>query len=457
MSGMARKRDTLARGIAELAVFSAAINVLLLVSPLYLLQVYDRVLPSASTDTLIYLTIAAVAALVVLGLLDVIRSQYANRVSNRIGVDAGASAFLASVASRQPASGDLQSLRDLVNLRNFVSSRSLFALFDLPFSPLFIAILYLLHPALFYLTAGGAAVLLALAIVNQAATARSAASSAAKSAMAMKSAQSVSRDFETVRALGMVGSVTDMWGARFAQSLAASDRFASKNAVFSGLSRSLRMLLQIAILGLGAYLVLNNEMTAGMIFAASIISSRALQPLDQIIGSWRQIVDAASAWRRVRTLAAAVRPPAEDATELPAPRGDLAVQELVYFPPNPSPGSPPLIKRMSFDVAAGRSLALIGPSGAGKSTLARLLMRLLEPSEGRIRVAGRDISDLAGADLIGFFDQTAKFVADSGHQIISEAAALALDIVGYLENTVHFFFPVARGGCQFGIGCVNFF
>lgn len=384
--------DALARGVLELAIFSASINVLLLVSPLYLLQVYDRVLPSSSSDTLVYLTIAAVAALVALGLLDVIRSQYANRISNRIGVDAGASAFIASVALRQSGSQDVQPLRDLMTLKGFVSSRSLFALFDLPFSPLFVAILYLLHPTLFYLTGGGAVLLLAVAIVNQAATARSGTSSAAKTGTVMKFAQSVGREFETIRVLGMTRAVTGAWGGHFASSLAASDRFARTNAFFSGLSRTLRMLLQIAILGVGAYLVLNDEMTAGMIFAASLISSRALQPLDQIIGSWRHISDAAHAWRRIRAIDASGQIQHAGATELPAPRGDLAAEQLVYYNPNAAPGSAPLIKRVSFEIPAGKALALIGPSGAGKSTLARLLVGAIRPYSGTVRLDAADIA-----------------------------------------------------------------
>lgn len=386
------KRETLGWGILELAIFSALINMLLLAAPLYLLQVYDRVLPSSSSDTLIYLTIAAVAALVVLGVLDVIRSQYANRISNRIATDSGEAAFVASVTSGQTSSGDVQPLRDLMTLRGFLSSRALFSLFDLPFSPLFIAILYLLHPTLFYVTAGGAAVLLVVAIVNQAATARSATSSAAKTGKAMAVAQSFARDFEAIRALGMTRAVTDAWGARFAQSLTASDRFARTNAFYSGLSRSLRMLLQIAILGVGAYLVLNNEMTAGMIFAASIISSRALQPLDQIIGSWRQITDAAHAWRRVRAISASKSSNHGNTTKLPTPRGNIAAEQLVYYSPNPAPGSPPLIKRVSFEIAAGEALALIGPSGSGKSTLARLLVGAIHPYSGTVRLDSADIT-----------------------------------------------------------------
>lgn len=385
-------RGTLRLALLELAIFSSAINVLLLVSPLYLLQVYDRVLPSSSSDTLIYITIAAVGALVVLGILDVIRSQYANRVSNRIGVEAGAAAFAASVAVSQSGSGEVQPLRDLMTLRAFVSSRSLFSLFDLPAMPLFIAILYMLHPALFYLTTGGAAVLFVIAIVNQAATSRSAASSVAKAENAMKVAQSVARDRETIGALGMMRAVTEAWGGRFAESLSASDRFSRRNAFFAGMSRTLRMLLQVAILGLGAYLVLNDEMTAGMIFAASIISSRALQPLDQIIGSWRQITDAAHAWRRVRSIAAAPSLSGRPMTELPAPRGHLSAEQLVYFSPNTAPGAPPLIKSVSFQIPAGRALAVIGPSGAGKSTLARLLVGAIRPFSGTPRLDGADIA-----------------------------------------------------------------
>lgn len=411
MRGLRMRRVDLGflrRGAVEIGIFSAAVNLLLLVMPLYLLQVYDRVIPSSSLHTLTYLTIAALGALAALGLLEIVRGQYANRMAVRIDAELGSAAFMAALKSPRAAFGDVQPLRDLATLRSFAASRALFFLFDVPFAPLFIFILYFVHPFLFYLTTGGAVILAALALVNQAATARSGAHAAETLVAAMNSAQTFARNFETLKAIGMLSNVTETWGQRFAQSLRASDRLARTNAFYSGLSRTLRMILQIAILGAGAYLVLEGEMTAGMIFAASVISSRALQPIDQIIGGWRQIVESWLAWRRVRESARAAVAEQRGSIALPPPRGAVSVDQLIYFVPNADSGSAPLIKRVSFELAPGEAMALIGPSGTGKSTLARLLIGAIEPRSGVVRIDGADIrnwdSDALGQH-IGYLPQ----------------------------------------------------
>ena len=284
------------RAVIELSIFSAVVNVLLLVMPLYLLQVYDRVLPSSSTTTLGYLSIIAAVALAVLAVLEIVRAQYGNRVAARLDTQFGSSVFQAAMNSPRAALGDVQPLRDLATIRAFIASRTLFFLFDLPFTPLFIALLYLVHPVLFWLTLGGAVLLVLVALANQIATARATKNANEALVGAMNSAQSFARNFETVRALGMSGSTMSVWGQKFAEALRASERVSSSNAIWGGLSRSLRIALQLATLGFGALLVLEGEMTAGMIFASTIISGRALQPLDQMIGGWRQIIEARAAW-----------------------------------------------------------------------------------------------------------------------------------------------------------------
>ena len=289
----------LGRSLIEIGIFSAVTNVLLLVMPLYLLQIYDRVLPATSLSTLIYISLLAAAALAVLGMLEIIRSYYADKVAARLDTELGSDAFLVSMTGPRAALGDVQPLRDLSTIRTFINSRSLFFLFDLPFSPFFIALLYLIHPVLFYITLVGAAIMVGVALANQKATAKPGQQAADSMMVSMNMAQSFGRNFETVRALGMVSNVTEVWGKKFAESLNMSASASRRNALFGGFSRTMRQLLQNGILGAGAYLVLQNEMTAGMIFASSIISGRALQPLDQIIGGWRQVIDAGRAWKRL--------------------------------------------------------------------------------------------------------------------------------------------------------------
>jgi ATP-binding cassette subfamily C protein len=419
------------KSIVEIGIFSAAANVLLLVVPLYLLQVYDRVLPSSSMNTLLYVSLFALASLIVLGILDVIRAQYAGRVAARLDTAVGSRMFLASMEGPRAGLGDVQPLRDLATVRSFVSSRTLFFLFDLPFAPLFIVLLYFIQPLLFVITLIGAALMVAVAILNQAATSRSGRAASETLVSTMNSAQSFARNFETVRALGMTSNVLDLWGNRFADSLTASDQVNKTNAFYSGLSRTIRMILQIAILGVGAYLVLDERMTAGMIFASSIISGRALQPLDQIIGGWRLIVDSQRAWQRLKVLTrGANAAEAKEHITLPDPKGALAADQIIYFVPDADPGAPPLIKRISFKVEAGETVAMIGPSQAGKSTLARLIVGAIAPRSGVIRIDGADTKNWNPDELgrhLGYLPQDVELFPGTIAQNISRFDPRAFD------------------------------
>jgi ATP-binding cassette subfamily C protein len=433
-------RIFLSKSLIEIGIFSTIANVLLLISPLYLLQVYDRVLPASSMNTLVYLTLFAVGGLAVLGILELVRSLYANRFAARFDVQLGSAAFIAAMNGSRAGLGDVQPLRDLATIRSFIASRALFFLFDLPFGPFFILLLYFVHPLLFAITLAGAVVMVAVALLNQAATSRSGREAGDTLAATMNFAQTFARNFETVRALGMVSSIVEFWGGRFSDSLRASDKVARSNAVYGGLSRTIRMVLQLAVLGVGAYLVLLEEMTAGMIFAASIISGRALQPLDQIVGSWRQVIDASQAWKRISALAKLDSIEKPVSVELPAPTGVLALEQVVYFLPNADPGAPPLIKRVSFAADAGEIVAIIGPSQAGKSTLARLIVGAIKPRSGVVRIDGADIqsweSDQIGRHM-GYLSQEvelfpgtisqniARFEADPSDEKIIAAAQRA--------------------------------
>lgn len=430
----------LSKCVFEIGVFSAVANLLLLVPPLYLLQIYDRVLPASSLNTLIYLTLFSVAGLVVLGLLEIIRSLYANRIAVRLDVCLGSEAFLAAMNGPRAGLGDVQPLRDLAILRAFVASRALFFLFDLPFGPLFIILLYFVHPLLFAVTLVGAVIMIAIALLNQVATRRNSKEASDSLAATMNTAQTFARNFETLRALGMVSNAIEFWGSRFSQALSASDKAARNNAFYGGLSRTLRVLLQVAVLGAGAYLVLDEQMTAGMMFASSIISGRVLQPIDQIVGSWRQIAEAGQAWTRVAALSVQAADARPRNVELPSPSGTLTLDQVVYFLPNADPGGQPLIKRLSFTVNAGESVAIVGPSQAGKSTLARLIVGAIKPRSGVVRIDGADIrnwrSDELGSHL-GYLSQdvelfpgtigqnVARFAPDPIDQDIIQAAERA--------------------------------
>lgn len=405
-------RSAFRRSVIDLGLFSTVVNVLALTSPLFLIQVYDRVLPSSSIETLVYLTIIAFLAFAFLGLLDVIRSIYAVRMAAKLDSELGAAAFANVVAATGREPGDIQPLRDLATVRGFVASRGTPVLFDLPFSPVFAALLYLLHPLLFLMTTIGAIVILLLVFLNQYMNKKASQFAQERITSANLTAQMFSRNAETVRAMGMTNNVGEVWGRQFAAATAAADGSLVVNAIFGGISRSIRMILQMAILAVGATLVLKGQMTAGMIFASSILSGRALQPLDQLVGIWKQAMDARSAWSRFEKV---IEAGSVDSRKLllPNPAGDIAVRDLLYVSPDAGADPEPILKRLNFTIAAGESVAVVGPSRAGKSTLARLLTGAVAPTAGSITIDGADLRTWDAAQLgglIGYLSQDVQLL-----------------------------------------------
>ena len=380
------------RGLFGLTLFTFFVDVLLLVQPIYMLQVYDRVLASGSIETLLYISLMAAGALLLLGVVDAVRSMMAGRLAAEMEVEAGGDALIASLGGQRARLGDVQPLRDLGAVRGFISSKGILAYLDLPFAPLFILMLYVIHPHLFWMTTIGAVVLTLMALANQWATTKQASDSSDSTMNAMLSAQAFARNAESINAMGMTGNVISAWGRAEAVSLEAQDRMNWTNSVFAGASRVIRLGLQIAILGYGGYLVLKGEMTSGMIFASSLISGRGLQPIDQVIGGWRGFVEARKAWSRLKT---ALERNAADriATDLPPPTGRIRLDQLVVYAPGVAAGAAPepLLKRVSADIAAGECIVVIGPSGAGKSTLVRALVGAVPLNSGVIRIDGADI------------------------------------------------------------------
>lgn len=405
-------RSAFLRSVIDLGLFSTVVNVLALTSPLFLIQVYDRVLPSSSIETLVYLTIIAFLAFAFLGLLDVIRTIYAVRMAAKLDSELGATAFANVVTATGREPGDIQPLRDLATIRGFVASRGTPVLFDLPFSPVFAALLYLLHPLLFLMTTIGGIVILLLVFLNQSMNKKASQFAQERITSANLTAQMFSRNAETVRAMGMTNNVGEVWGRQFAAATAAADGSLVVNAIFGGISRSIRMILQMAILAVGATLVLKGQMTAGMIFASSILSGRALQPLDQLVGIWKQAMDARSAWSRFEKV---IEAGSVDSRKLllPNPAGDIAVRDLLYVSPDAGADPEPILKRLNFTIAAGESVAVVGPSRAGKSTLARLLTGAVAPTAGSITIDGADLRTWDAAQLgglIGYLSQDVQLL-----------------------------------------------
>lgn len=382
----------LRRALAIALLFSLALNVLVLTVPLYMTAVYDRVLASRSVETLLMLSIVAIGALLLAGLLETVRQIILTRAGARLEVDLGGPVLAASLKLGARGGGEAQGLRDLAQVRQFLSSPIIGALFDAPVAPLYVVLIFLVHPHLGWLTLVCAALLLVLSLLTQHLTKVPTQQSAQHGVHAFQTAQTQIRNAETIRALGMFDHAVTAWGEHNGRSMAAADQAARRNALLSGVTKFVRLMLQIAILGYGAYLVLtDHNLTGGIIFAASIISSRALAPLDQVIGSWRTVQQAQQAHRRVTDLLrlAGVDP---QTTALPAPRATIAAERLVY---SAAPGQEPIIKGVSFQIEPGDVVGIIGPSGAGKSTLARLLVGAIPATGGVVRVGGDDIAHWA--------------------------------------------------------------
>jgi len=401
-------RESLARCRASflgVGVLSMAINLLMLTTSLYMMQVFDRVLSSGSRETLLYLTVVACGAVLLLAVLDVVRSRTLVEVSSWMEQKLAPPAFARMVdAVLERKGGRGEALQDISILRNFLGGAGVLTLFDSPWVPLYLAVVYLLHPLLGHLALAGALALLLLALLNDLVTHKGVKLATAHARRASSGADSALRNAEVIDAMGLTANVAERWAADGRQALRLLTRAGGRSSVVMGVSKFVRLFVQIAVLALGAALVLQQELSAGAMIAASIIMGRALAPLEQAIGGWKQAVQALEAKRRLdEFFGQSPRRPRTIA--LPAPAGRLTVEGVVH---GFTPGRPPVLQGVSFAVEAGEALGIIGPSAAGKSTLARLLVGVERPTSGVVRLDGADIFEWPRSDLgrhLGYLPQ----------------------------------------------------
>ncbi|MEP1209449.1 MAG: type I secretion system permease/ATPase [Rhizobiaceae bacterium] len=372
--------------LKSIAIFSIAANLLMIVPPLHMLQIYDRVLTSNSMETLIFLTLIAVAAMVLFGAAEAVRGKLAQRASARYTVNLSDPLFKRLSGNVDGARGSSQILRDFNSVRSFLASRTLTGLFDLPFVPFFILLMFMLHWVLGVVTLVGALALVGIAFLNKVATAKNSEESKHSDMEALTFAQTVFMRAEDIRAMGLLPSVMERWGQRMGEALQKGDVAAGQTSVFYGISKSVRKVLQIMIMACGAYLVLIGDMSAGVIFASSMISGRALAPVEQIIGGWDRIAQARVAHANLQAFLAETSE-IHEPVQLPDPHGNIAVQGLTYAP-SKLPNAKPVLDDVNFEIAAGNILAVIGPSGAGKSTVAKALVGAITPDSGQIMLDG---------------------------------------------------------------------
>jgi len=377
------------RAFFFVAIFSFFINLLMLTSPIYMLQVYDRVLTARSESTLIYLSLIIGVMMLVMALLEMVRSRVLVRVSGKMEQVLGAKVFDAIFALnlRSPAANRSQSLRDLDTVRQFITSQGPFALFDAPWAPIFIGIVFMMHPLLGLVAIIGALILFALAFVTEIATKKPLGEANMHAIKAASFAEASLKNSEVLAAMGMLPGIRRRWRASQDKALLLQAQASDSAGGISALTKFIRLLLQSSMLGFGAYLALEGEITPGVMIAASIIMGRGLAPVEQAIGSWRSFVSARGAYTRLDELLRTFTPPS-NTMQLPAPKGLVTVDRVVAMPPG---GTSPTIKGVSFGLAVGEALAIIGPSAAGKSTLARLLVGVWAPHSGSVRLDGADV------------------------------------------------------------------
>ncbi len=380
---------TFRRAFYALGAFSCAINVLLLVPAIYMLQIYDRVLASRSETTLLMLTLIMVGLFGLEALLEFVRSRVLVRASTALDLRLNERVFDASfdryLAGRGGNPG--QALADLSTLRQFFTGKGLFAFFDAPWTPIYIFVIFLLHPWLGLFALVAALILFALAVINERVTGTSHADAAKLSAAANHYAASNLRNAEVIEAMGMLENLRQRWFARQCRFLAAQSEAGDRAAGVSAVTRFFRLAMQSGILGAGALLVISSELSPGGMIAASILLVRALSPVDLAIASWRGVVAARSAYRRLGELLAA-SPARTSTVVLPRPQGRVVADKLIVAAPG---GRQPILQGLNFAVPAGIMVAVIGPSASGKSTLARALVGVWPPLAGSVRLDGADV------------------------------------------------------------------
>jgi PrtD family type I secretion system ABC transporter len=369
--------------------FSMIINVLLFVGPAYMLQVYDRVLATRSLSTLFVVSVAAVGIVILSGMIDFVRSRILVRVGVAFDARLCDAVFDTVVAAelRTVRRSNQQNLRDLDALREFITGSSLITLFDAPWSPLFILLCFLFHPVIGMVALVGALLIVCLAVLNETLVSRKLKRAFAISNDAQSFAGFALRNKEVVHALGMRGAVRSRWRLMHDAALGWQSTASDQGGTILAVSKGVRAVLQLAILGVGAMLAIEREISPGTMIAASILMGRALQPIEAAVSQWRMFVSARDSYGRLKVLFAST-PIAPPAMRLPDPLGSLRLQAVSIKPPS---AEKPTVMDVSFEVNPGEILAVIGPVASGKTTLLRGLVGIWEVSQGVISIDGSSL------------------------------------------------------------------
>ena len=398
---------TSAAAFMAMALFSFFVNLLVLTGPLFMLQIYDRVLASRSEATLVALTGLVVGLYLVMGILDHVRSRVAARVGARFQARFDKRVFnavLDRTALHARGVNTMTGMRDLDSIQKVLSSPAVFTVFDIPWTPFFLFVIFTFHPLMGVLGIVGGLILVILTWLNQNGTKEDQEKAMLAGRHSDELTQNLQKESETVRALGMRRSVAERWQLLRDRALEANIRYSDSNGFYAISSKTFRVFLQSAILALGAWLVLQNEISPGAMIASSIIIGRALAPIEGAIGQWSLVQRAMQGWRDLAKLLERV--PEEDSrTGLPKPRAIIEANQVTVVPPGEKVAT---VRMLSFELHPGQALGVIGQSASGKSTLARVLTGIWPPAGGNVRLDGASIEQYGTdglADHVGYLPQ----------------------------------------------------
>lgn len=413
------------KAFGSVGVFSAIINLLLLVPAIYMLQVYDRVLASRSETTLLMLTLIVLSAYLVMSGLELIRSFVLIRVGAQLDMRINKRIYAAAFDQnlKHPGGSAGQALQDLTAIRQFLTGNGLFAFFDAPWFPVYLAVIFLFDPMLGFFALGGTILLVALAIVNEVLTRKPLATANSMAVDSSNLASNNLRNAEVIAAMGMLPHLMSRWFKLHSRFLQLQADASEKAGIIGAGTKFVRASMQSLILGLGALLVLEDKITPGMMIVASILMGRALSPVEQLIGAWKSWSNTRSAYYRLSELLQANQL-RESGMSLPKPMGRVSVEAVTAAPPGVTTA---LLKALSFTIIPGDVLGIIGPSGTGKSTLARLLVGIWPAMMGKVRLDDADIYQWDKCELgpyIGYLPQDVELFAGSVSENIARFGEL---------------------------------
>lgn len=413
------------RTFVTIGLFSCVVNLLMLVPTIYMLQIYDRVLTSRNQDTLIGLTVIMIAMYFVIGFLEWIRSQLLIRLGNRMDQRLSGKVFRAAFEKslRVGSTNASQYFSDLTNVRQFLTGHGLFAFFDSPWTPIFIIVIYYMHPTLGIFSIVSAVFLLCMAVLTEVVSKKPLSEANKLHSIAVTFAGANLRNAEAIEAMGMMTHVRGHWYQKHLKFLKLQAMASERASVVSSVTKAARLIAQSSILGLGAYLAIQNIITPGMMIAASILMGRALSPVEMAIGTWKQFLSTRSSYDRLEEILT-VFPDREGGMSLPPPTGQLVVSNLIAGPPGTNKQ---ILRGVNFAVAPGDIVAIIGPSAAGKTTLARMIVGIWPPFVGGVRLDGVEVSTWDKGELgpfIGYLPQDIELLEGTVAENIARFGAI---------------------------------